>query len=144
MNLEPYAVVQRWQLPDAEGQWENILAEYLQGIARRSTTGGKSVIGHIKALATFTDHNYLRISVVAANIPANIEGQVPKDCIELELTVNVLIYGLKRTVIQQIVLETANEFASRRKGAIYTKERNQAGENLNHTSHYDKSKGELL
>ena len=80
--LEPYVVVQHWQLPDAEGHWE-YFGEYLQIIAQRCTTVGECVIGHIKALSIFPDKSYLRISVVAMNIPASVEGKVPATALTL-------------------------------------------------------------
>ena len=142
LTLEPYTVVQHWHLPDADGQWESILREYLQRIVQRCTAAGTCVIGHIKALSIFPDKTYVHVSVVAANIPASIEGKVPLGCTELELTLNVLVYGLERTAIEQITRETANEIASQRKGAIHQKNIDPAGEHLHYTNHYKKSKGE--
>lgn len=118
LTLEPYTVVQHWHLPDADGQWESILMEYLQRIAQRCTAVGKCVIGHIKALSIFSDNTYVLVSVVAAQIPANLEGRVPAGCTELELTLNVLVYGLRRTVVEQITRETAYEIASQKKGVM--------------------------
>ena len=142
MILEPYAVVQTWHILDADGQWESILGDYLQKIAQRCTDAGKSVIGHIKALSTFSDQSYLRISVVAANIPANIEGKAPPNCTDLELTLNILVYGLERTAIEQIVHKTANEIVSQRKGAVHHKYINHAGDDLHHSHRHNQSKGE--
>lgn len=121
LTLEPYAVVQHWHLPDANGQWESILGEYLQRIAQRCSSTGKCVIGHIKALSVFSDKTYVRVSVVAAHIPASLEGKVPAGCTDLELTLNVLVYGLDRAVVEQIVRETAFEIAQQRKGVMNQK-----------------------
>lgn len=140
--LEPYAVVQTWHISDADKQWESILGEYLLKIAQRCTDAGKCVIGHIKALSTFSDQSYLRISVIAANIPANLEGSVPPNCTDLELTLNILVYGLERTAIEQITHETANEIARHRKGAVHHKYVSHAGEHLHHSYHHNQSKGE--
>lgn len=118
MKLEPYAVLQSWHLPEAKGQWESIFGEYLQEIAQRCIDQGECVVGHIKALATFSDQNYLRISVIAPQIPANIEGKVPADSTALELTVNVLVYGLERAAIEKIAQETANKIARQWKGEV--------------------------
>ena len=137
MILEPYAVVQHWHLPDANDQWESILGEYLQTIAQRCISAGKCVIGHIKALSTFSDQINLRISVIAANIPANIEGKVPHNCTDLELTLNILVYGLERTAIEQIAHETANQIARQRKGVVHQKILDHAGEHLHNTHHHN-------
>jgi len=137
--LEPYAVVQHWHLPETNEQWESILGEYLQRIAQRCTLAGKCVIGHIKALSTFSDQSFLCISVVAAHIPANIEGKILSNCTDLDLTLNILVYGLERTVIEQIAHETANEIARQRKGAVQYKYLNHAGEHLHHSHHHNQS-----
>ena len=142
LTLEPYAVVQHWHLPAADGQWETILGEYLHTIALRCTSAGKCVIGHIKALSTFPDQSYLRISVVAANIPATVEGKALADCADLDLTLNVLVYGLECSTIEQITSETANEIARQRKGAVTHEYVNHAGEYLHHSHHHNQSKGE--
>jgi hypothetical protein len=97
------------------------------------------VIGHIKALSTFPDQTYLRISVVAANIPATIEGKTPAGCTDLELTLNVLVYGLERSTIERITYEIANEIVRQRKGAVHLKYVSHAGEHLHH---HNQSKGE--
>lgn len=140
--LEPYAVIQDWHLREANGNWESMLGEYLQRIAQRCSASGKCLIGHIKALSIFTDKSYLRISVVAPNIPASIEGKAPPDCVHLELTLNVLVYGLERNVVEKIVNVTAREIASQRKGDVHWKNTAHSGNRLYHSDHHDKSKGE--
>jgi len=141
LNLEPYTVIQAWSLPEAGGNWESMLGEYLQMIAQRCADSGKCVIGHIKAFATLPDRNYLRISVVAPNIPASIEGKVPPHCTNLELTLNVLVYGLERSMIEKITLEMAGEIARQKEAAVRHIYRSHAGEHLHHSYHHQ-SKGE--
>ena len=135
LTLEPYAVMQHWHLPAVDGEWESILGEYLQTIALRCTSAEKCVIGHIKALALFSNEGYLRISVVAANIPATIEGSVPAGCHDIELTLNVLVYGLGKNTIEQITEETANEIAFQTQGTVRHHKTNQAGEHRHHSDH---------
>lgn len=144
LKLEPYAGIQSWNMSDDTVQWEVILGDYLEKIAQHCTDIGNCVIGHIKALSIFSDQSYLRISVIAPDIPANIEGSVPEGSTELELTVNVLIYGLERTVIERIVRETAHEIAVRRKGTVNHKNIEYIDDHLHHTDRHDKSKGDML
>lgn len=133
--LEPYSVVQHWNLPGADGHWESILGEYLHTIAVRCTAAEKCVIGHIKALSIFPDEGFLRVSVIAANIPASIEGTVPSGCTDLELTLNVLIYGLEQIVIEKIVVEIATEIADQGKGVVKFKILDQPVEHIHHPHH---------
>lgn len=121
MKLEPFAVLQSWHFPDVNGQWETIFGEYLQAIAQHCTNQGECVVGHIKALSTFSDQQYLRISVIAPNIPAIIEGEAPAGCMELDLTLNVLVYGLERSVIEKITCDLAAEIAAQWKGDVHFK-----------------------
>jgi hypothetical protein len=137
LTLEPYAVVQQWRLPTAEGHWEGLLAEYLQTIARRCAVTQPTVIGHIKALALFSDKSYLRVSVVAPNVPASVTGKVPVGCTELELTLNVLVYGLERTALEQITLAAAREVANQWKGDIHPQNLEQAGQPSHHSNPQD-------
>lgn len=135
LTLEPYAVTQHWRLPAADSHWESILEEYLQTIAQRCTSAGKCVIGHIKALALFPNDGFFRISVVTANHPATIEGAIPAGCRDLELILNVLVYGLGRNILEQITEETANEIASRRQGTVSHIKTGPAGELRHHSNH---------
>jgi hypothetical protein len=137
LRLEPYAAVQLWRLPEADGRWESILADYLQALAQRCAASPQAVIGHLKAMALFSKGGYLRVSVIAAHIPATVSGQVPAGYAELELTLNVLVYGLPWTEIEQIVHETSTEFASRWKGVVDHKVLNQAVNPGHHSHHHD-------
>lgn len=118
LKLEPYAVVIRWQIPEGAVPWENILSEYVHLVAQKCTEAGPCVIGHIKALAKFSGHEYFRISAIDANIPVTIEGSVPAGIQELELTINVLVYGLEIIKIEEIARQTANIVAAERKGGV--------------------------
>ena len=136
LTLEPYAVVQHWHLPGADGHWEAILAEYLQTLAQhcvRASPG--AVVGHIKALALFPDQRYLRVSIVAPDIPASIEGQVPSGSTDLELTLNVLVYGLQHSAIEQITEAASDEIARQWKGGVDHKKLHQASQQHRHHSH---------
>jgi hypothetical protein len=131
--LEPFAVVQHWHLQDADGHWEDILAEYLQTLAQRCYSAGPCVIGHIKALALFPDKRFVRVSLVAVNIPANIDGKVPSGCTDLELTLNVLIYGLEYVVIESITSEISNEISTKWKGGVHENKVNFPNQHLPHS-----------
>jgi hypothetical protein len=113
-----YAVNQRWILSAGDSKWEALIVEYLEMIAQRCQEIGKCMIGHIKALALFPDGSYLRVSVVSPTLPAGIEGSVPVGCTKLELTLNVIIYGLTRDLLEKITLETAVHLTNKWKGKV--------------------------
>ena len=139
LRLEPYAVQQHWRLPGADGHWEAVLAGYLETLAQRCAAVGQTVIGHIKALALFDDGGYLRVSVVAAGRPATVEGSAPPGCLELELTLNVLVYGLERATAEQITRAAADEIAAAWKGGVHHTDLSQAGHH-DHPSHSQEQK----
>lgn len=120
LRLEPYAARLDFRLEAAAPieQWKTTLAGYMQALARRCEESGPCVIGHIKALALFTDGCYLRISVVSASHPAQFDGNPPLSFKELHLTLNVLVYGLPREVLQQIVAQTASDLGPALNGHV--------------------------
>ena len=116
--LEPYAVSQRWRLFGNTDKWENLISEYMETLARRCHETGKGMIGHIKALALFPDGGYLRVSVVSPTLPAGVEGGAPVHCSELVLTLNVIVYGLGRDLLERITRETADQLTKKWKGEV--------------------------
>jgi hypothetical protein len=113
--LEPFCTVQRWRQPVDPLQWETLIADYLQALAQQCQQAGECIVGHIKALALFTDGGYLRLSVVAPHLPASVEGAAPADHYEIDLTLNVIVYGLKREALEKITRNTAAQFAAEKK-----------------------------
>jgi hypothetical protein len=111
--LEPYSVVQHWTIGQPGVQPEVVLKDYLEALAVNCLAAEGCVIGHIKALALFPNKEYLRVSVVAAHLPATIDGAAPPDCAGLEVTLNVLVYGLTRSQVEEITL-AAKEALTRR------------------------------
>ena len=103
--LEPYAARLQLTAPTerAHGQWAAALTRLFDHLAQGCEEADGSVIGHIKALARFPRERYLRISVVAAEYPAAMEGRPPGQYRKVELTLNVLVYGIARKQLAQIV-----------------------------------------
>jgi hypothetical protein len=118
--LEPYAVQQRWQMPAplAGRDWETLLASYLAKLAHACAAAGPSVIGHIKALALFSDGGYLRVSAVSAIHPPTTDGWVPAGLAELSVTLNVLVYGLSRDVLNGLTRDIASALAASHAGLV--------------------------
>jgi hypothetical protein len=105
MIFQPYAAQVRFSADDTvpEGRWREYLAGFLENLALRCDVPGTSVIGHIKALGLFQDHRYLRASLVSTGHPADVEGNPPDEFRQMDITLNVLVYGLDRTVIEALV-----------------------------------------
>lgn len=93
--------------------WASFLAECLERLADRCVEAGPCVIGHIKGVALFDRDRYLRLSVVDASRAADVDGDVPEGCREFILTLNVLVYGHSRDVIQRLTGEVVASLTSR-------------------------------
>lgn len=107
--LEPYAARVHWRLPAPApaGHWERLVCAHLEAFARGCDEAGARVIGHIKALSLRPGGGYLRVSVVGPALPAAVEGRVPAGRIELELTLNAVVYGLGRDRVERLARATA-------------------------------------
>jgi hypothetical protein len=120
--LEPLAARLRWQLPVGlrMSEWVELLRAYLDTLAARSTAAGPYVIGHIKALATLPAGGYLRGSSVSPAHPADVaaEGAWPADCAELDMTLNLIVYGLPFELARSIATRSAEEVALARGGTV--------------------------
>lgn len=118
LTLEPYAARLRWRFPEAQplDRWQALFAAFLDELALACTAGEPSVIGHIKGLALLPGGGYLRGSKVSVRYPADMEldgataGQFP----DLEMALNVLVYGLDLSQAQRRVLDTGQALAQRR------------------------------
>jgi hypothetical protein len=120
MDLSPYAAQVRFAAEKAlsERQWRSHLAEFLERIARTCDAHGPSVIGHIKALALFDDRRYLRGSVVSPHHPADVEGNPPEAFLQMDITLNVLVYGPERPLIETLVAGVVSEIGQSFSGSI--------------------------
>lgn len=116
--LEPYAVRQQWRLPGQNPDWPAFLGEYLTALAQACTAAGAPVLGHIKALALFPNGGYFRISVVDARRPPTTEGALPANLSALDLTLNLIVYGLEAAALQRITTETGAQLAEKHHGEV--------------------------
>lgn len=118
LKLEPYAVVLNFAFPDIQDKWEELLSRFLISIAIETTKPERAVIGHIKTLAVFPGNRFFRMSVIAPNIPLTTEGEIPFGRTELEITLNVLVYGISKNEIEKITRSKADGIATEWNGKI--------------------------
>ena len=121
LSLVPYAARLRWSFATAQAadQWQALVATFLEDLAAACVAGEMHVIGHIKALALLPDGGFLRASTISARHPADvaIERAGDRPCSELELALNVLVYGLAWTEAHRLVQASAQQVAKDR-GAV--------------------------
>lgn len=117
LTLEPYAARLRWRFPQAQAldRWQALFAALLDELAVACTQGGGRVVGHIKGLALLPGGGFVRGSKVSPRYPSDvdIEGAAIDACAELEVALNVLVYGLPLSEGRRIVPEIGQGLAQR-------------------------------
>ncbi|MBI0583244.1 MAG: hypothetical protein ISF22_03350 [Methanomassiliicoccus sp.] len=93
---------------DLTGKVEGLLSR----IASECVTAGAYLIGHIKCVVETDDKGYLAVSVVDAARPPQKRGGLEEGFGEADIIVNVLLYGLSRSRIQEIVDPLVHEMLS--------------------------------
>jgi hypothetical protein len=120
LSLEPFAA-RVYLYPHADlltGEGQKTLSDILEAIASKCDAVEDTVIGHIKAIALFADGTYFRVGVVSANHPAETDGNASADMTAAKITLNVLVYGLSRSLLQEIVLTSASQVDKAWQGEI--------------------------
>ena len=83
------------------------LARRIEGlltkIALECVKAGADLIGHIKCIVETDGKGFLAISVVDASGAPHTRGKLEEGIEEMDVIINVLLYGLKRSRIQEIV-----------------------------------------
>ena len=115
LTLEPYAARLRWRFSQGQPlvRWQALFSTFLDQVGHAADAAGPYVIGHIKGLALLPGGGFVRGSKVSADYPSDVEVQGAGDavCAELEMALNVLVYGLPLTQTRQIVPEVGRELA---------------------------------
>jgi hypothetical protein len=101
--LEPYtvglAVVLDPPAPDVRS-WTIAL---LEDIGRESMAAGATLIGHVKCHVTLSDGTAFHGHLTTLRLGATCEGAASRPVDRLELDLAVLVYGIPRTVVEDVV-----------------------------------------
>ncbi len=109
ISLEPFAAMVDFQFtsPMLGNTLETMLLEYIRELGQRCDDKDGSIIGHIKALGIFPDKSHIRLSLVSVAHPPEKEGTVPDDKQDIQITLNVLVYGVPAVLLESIAMDTA-------------------------------------
>lgn len=77
--------------------------ELLMLIAQACDRAGATLIGHVKCVVETEGKGFLGVSVTEPNGKATSRGELQEGIAAMDITVNVLLYGLSRNRIQEIV-----------------------------------------
>lgn len=90
---------------------ENGLTMVVQQIAAGVKQNGCLLIGHIKSIAK-NNGGYVFASVTDFDSPVQTKGRLAADAQEIKLTVNAIVYGVDKPVLEQIVAQSIERFES--------------------------------
>lgn len=117
LNLEPYAVYIRWSFSDKRTgeKWKELIEEFLDDLGNECVQE-KGVIGHIKCLSRLPGGEHIRGSKISSNYSADVEYSQDFFAIkELNMILNVLVYGISFYFMSQLVNSSAKKKAEEKK-----------------------------
>ena len=114
LSLHPCAVQMSW-LSDGPlngRDWENVLRNFFIKLGENCIDGGATLIGHIKGIATVADSPCLQLSLVSLNQPVSVDGSVPDATHKLQMTLNVLVFGISADDVLSVLHKSRNQVAT--------------------------------
>ena len=120
LNLHPCAVQMTW-LSDGlltGGEWENAMRNFFTKLGENCIDGGATLIGHIKGVATVAGSPCLQLSLVSLNQPVSVDGTVPDATNKLQITLNVLVFGISADDVLSALHKSRNQATALWQGDI--------------------------
>ena len=120
LNLHPCAVQMAWcsDGPLNGGEWEKTLCNFFTDLGENCMAGGGSLIGHIKGIVTLAGSPCLQLSLVSLNQPVSVDGSVPDSTDKLQMTLNVLVFGMSADGVLSALQKSRNQAAALWNGTI--------------------------
>ncbi len=120
LNLHPCAARLIWRCnqPLAGSKWALALCQFIENLGKNCISGGASLIGHVKGIATVAEQPCLQLSLVSTNYSATVDGSVPSNTDEMCLTLNVLAFGLSADKVSAVLRDTHLQALSSWPGSI--------------------------
>ncbi|MCB2189642.1 MAG: hypothetical protein KQJ78_24780 [Deltaproteobacteria bacterium] len=95
LTLHPLSVLLAWRFPEPRPREvvEGLVAAWCDTLAQAVAREPGAVIGHIKGLAKLGGQEWLKVSVIAPDRPAQVESRGQAPLAALDLAVNLMVYG---------------------------------------------------
>jgi hypothetical protein len=93
-----------------------VVSETVSEVARECMAAGTRLIGHIKCIAEVEDGKYIACSVVDEKADAACRGELSDGSHHLTILINVLIYGLDREKVEELVAQVAKKVSAKQGG----------------------------
>jgi hypothetical protein len=97
----------RFKKPWGAGDIRNLLQDFMSRTAISCAEAGVTLIGHIKCIAEGDKGGYLTCSATDSSGKVRCKGELKEGSRRLDLVLNVLVYGLERPKIEEIVVRTS-------------------------------------
>jgi hypothetical protein len=91
--------------PRTEGEIRKGVDLFLAELTRSLREQGCRLIGHIKGILEAEDKGHLFFSVTSFEQKTRFKGEMTGESGKLELTLNVIVYGVGKDDVERLVLE---------------------------------------
>jgi hypothetical protein len=98
-------LVLTFQKPISNEDFVNKIKEFANNIILYLKNNGCNHLGHIKFISTTNGEDYLQLSVLDMEEKPKINGILKKTFEKIKLTLNVIVFGIKKEDINQKITE---------------------------------------
>jgi hypothetical protein len=98
-------LVLTFQKPVSNEDFVNKIREFANNVILYLKNNGCNHLGHIKFISTTNGEDYLQISVLDMEEKPKINGILKKTFEKIKLTLNVIVFGIKKEDINQKITE---------------------------------------
>jgi len=98
-------LVMTFQKPISNEDFVNQIKEFANNIVLYLKNNGCNHLGHIKFISTTNGEDYLQLSVLDMEEKPKINGILKKTFEKIKLTLNIIVFGIKKEDINQKIIE---------------------------------------
>jgi len=98
-------LVLTFQKPISNEDFVNKIREFANNVIFYLKNNGCNHLGHIKFISTTNGEDYLQLSVLDMEEKPKINGILKKTFEKIKLTLNVIVFGIKKEDINQKITE---------------------------------------
>ena len=111
LPLHPVSVVMtlRFVQPRTPEDIKHLIADLFENLAQVVAQREKAIIGHIKGLAKLGVEDWLKVSIISPQRPAQVESSLRQPLAALDLATSFMVYGLEPEELYPLVAETVDK-----------------------------------
>lgn len=98
-------LVLTFQKPISNEDFVNKIREFANNVILYLKNNGCNHLGHIKFISTTNGEDYLQLSVLDMEEKPKVNGILKKTFEKIKLTLNVIVFGIKKEDINQKITE---------------------------------------